>query len=468
MSPIPVCSRGMRIGRRFERWLRGRFGNEALTLAGPLTFQALIYSLLGVVDRIMVGALAETAISGVGIGGQVLFFVNTLAGTVAAAVSILAAQYRGAGDRRKLSELTATGILVCSLLGLASIVLLWWLAPVLSLWLTNGSESVAAVSAWYLRVILVSIPAVLVTFVLTGVMRSLGDTRTPMISSLTALAANTLLNALLINGYAGLPRLEVTGAALATCLAQIIGCAVASWSFFRAPFAGHRFTLSDLRACSLNVAVRLAVLTWPIALDAFFWQAASLAYTRVVGLAGDAALAAYFIFSGVRGLGYIPLGALGTAASIMVGRFLGAGRRARADICVRHALTLAVGASLVMGLMLWIVARPYLWFFQVDPVVAEQARRLIVWFAFILPLEAAIVVYAFSLRAGGDALAVSCMTATSFWVVGIPASYLLGIAWQLGLTGIFLGMACEALVKALLFRFRARSGVWMRNLTASC
>ncbi len=444
---------------------RGRFGRESLSLAGPLVLQALAYSLLGVIDRIMVGALAETAISGVGIGGQILFLVNTLAGTVAAAVSILAAQFRGAGDRHRLSELGATGTWLCCLIGIIASACLYAGSLPLSLWLANGSNPIALVSARFLTVILISIPAVLITFVITGIMRSLGDTRTPMISSLAALATNTLLGFLLINGYGGLPRLEVLGAALATCVAHLVGLIVALQAFFSRSFSGMAFSARDLCSFSVPLAGRLGHLAWPIALDALFWQAATLAYTRVVGLAGDAALATYFIFTGVRGIGYIPLGALGTAASITTGRFLGMGCRQRARLCVRHALSLAIGSAAVMAVVLWGLAPWYLWFFNVEPEVGVQACRLIRWFAFILPCEGAIVVYAFVLRAGGDALAVSLMTASSFWLLGIPAAYLLGISWKWGLVGVFLGMAIESLAKMTLFRFREKSGAWMRNLT---
>ncbi len=452
-------------GRHFGRLLNGRLGREALGLAGPLVFQALAYSLLGVLDRIMVGALAETAISGVGIGSQILFFANTLAGTVASAGAILAAQFRGAGNRDRIVELAATGSALCLALGVGSGILLWISAFPLSSWLANGNEAIAGVGAWFLKIVLLSVPAVLLTFVLTGIMRALGDTRTPVVCSLAALVTNSVLNILLINGYCGLPKWGVSGAAFATCIAHFVGFFVAVWAFFHHSFADQGFDLGGMKNISREMAIRIGRLTWPITLDALFWQAASLAYTRVVGVLGESALAAYFMFMGIRSLGYIPLGALGTASSIMAGRFLGAARFRTTRIVVGHGLRLAILGAIGMGILMCLSSWPYTWFFKVDPTVGELARRLIRWFALVLPFEGAIVVYAFVLRAGGDALAISLMTAFSFWFVGIPASWFFGVRCGYGLPGAFLGMAMESITKAFLFRCRERGGSWMRNLS---
>lgn len=454
--PLPKLPLARRLG-----WTGGT-GRELLSLAWPLAVQSLAYALLGVIDRVMVGQLAEKPIAAVGIGGQLLFFTVTLAGSVAQAVAILAAQLRGARDPAGLANLTGTGLALSLALGILFNSALLWMASPAALWLSNGDAGIAAMTVEYLGPIALTGPFVLLTFVITGIMRSLGDTRTPLVSSMVALVSNTGLNLLLINGYGGFPRLGILGAALATAVSQIAGCLMAILYFLARRFDLYAFEIGHLACGSRKMAGQVLRLALPIGLDGLFWQAASLAYTRVVGLAGPDALPAYFMYQGIRGLGYIPLGALGSAAAIIVGRHLGAGHPARATMAVRRSVAMAVGSSLLMGLLYLLIAAPYLWFFAVKGNVAAEAGLLIRAFALVLPFEAAIVVLAGVLRAGGDALMVSLMTFSSFWLVGIPMAWLLGVKLGFGLPGCFVGMSLESVAKAFLFLRRERSGRWAR------
>lgn len=444
---------------------RGGTVRELWQLAWPLALQGLSFALLSMLDRVMVGRLAEAAIAAVGVGGQILFFCQTLAGAVAAAAAILAAQLRGAKDSSGLAALSGSSLVLMSLIGLAGSALLMIFAGPACLWLTNGNQAIAFQAAGFLRIIAPTFPFVLVMFAVTGIMRALGDTRTPVVTSVAAVIVNTVLNALLINGYAGLPRLGVSGAAIATAVAHIVGAWLALRAYGKLNFGDRRFGLRDIGETRIGMARHLLRLASPIALDGLFWQAASLAYTRIVGMAGGDAMAAYFMYQSVRGLGYIPLGALGAAASIVVGRHLGSGHAGRAKMAVGRATVLSISSAMGMGVLAIIAAGPYLAMFSVKPEVTSDAMLLIRWFALVLPFEAAIVVLSGTLRAGGDALRVSLITLSTFWLVGIPLGWLLGIQLGMGLIGCFIGMSAESVVKALLFYLRYRSGAWARRLT---
>ena len=448
--------------------LRGFAGStvsELWQLSWPLALQALSFSMLAMLDRLMVGQLSETAIAAVGVGGQILFFAQTLAGAVASAAAILAAQLRGAKNAGGIVALSGSSLVLMGLIGAAGAALMMFAAEPACLWLTDGNRAIAEAGAGFLRVIAWTFPFVLVMFAVTGVMRALGDTRTPVVTSVAAVLVNTLLNAVLINGYAGLPKLGITGAAIATAAAHVVGAWLAMRAYGRMTFEGRRFGPGDILEARTEMAARLIRLACPIALDGLFWQAASLAYTRIVGMVGGDAMAAYFMYHGVRGLGYIPLGALGTAASVVVGRHLGSGHAARAKMAVGRASILSTSSALVTGVLALAAAGPYLAMFSVKEAVAADSLRLISWFTLVIPFEAVIVVYSGTLRAGGDALCVSLITLSTFWLAGIPLAWYLGVHLGFGLTGCFAGMSAESVVKALLFHLRYRSGSWARRLT---
>jgi len=446
-----------------------RFGGstvkELWQLAWPLALQAVSFSMLSLLDRLMVGQLSETAIAAVGVGGQILFFAQTLAGAVASAAAILAAQLRGARNVGGLAALSGSSLALMLLIGAAGSAIMMSIAKPACLWLTDGNREIAEAGAGFLGIIAWTFPFVLVMFAVTGVMRALGDTRTPVVTSVAAILVNTLLNALLINGYAGLPRLGIMGAAIATAAAHVVGAWLAMRAYGRLRFEGRRFGLHDIGEAQTGMAAQLMWLAGPIALDGLFWQAASLAYTRIVGMVGGDAMAAYFMYHSVRGLGYIPLGALGTAASVVVGRHLGAGHAVRARMTVGRASFLSISLAIFTGGLAFAAAGPYLAMFSVKPAVTAESLRLIKWFTLVIPFEAVIVVYSGTLRAGGDALCVSLITLSTFWLAGIPLAWLLGVHFGFGLIGCFAGMSAESVVKALLFHLRYRAGSWARRLT---
>lgn len=448
--------------RRMSRM--GRTTRELLSLAWPLAAQALAYTLLGMIDRLMVGQLAEAAISGVGIGGQLIFAPVTVAGAVAGAAGILAAQARGARRPDTLAGILGSVLPLSLALGGGVTGLLVWQGPALAGWLANGESEATAEAVRYLGWVAPASPLVLLTFAMTGFLRALGDTRSSLVTSLAALGVNTGLNFLLINGYWGFPTLGVEGAAIATALSQMVGCLLAGRALARCAFPEYTFRWTHLLEARARLAWQLLALAGPIALDAVFWQAAALGYTRVISLVGDQALAAWFIFSGIRGLGYVPLGALGSAAAIVAGRHIGAGHTRRATAAVDRARFLAVAVSLLMNVGYLVAAVWYLPAFKVLPAVAEEARFLIRAFTLILPFEAVIVILSQVLRAGGDGPAVSLITLGSFWLVGVPGAWWLGVRLGWGLPGCLAGVGLECLVKSVGFWLRQRSGRWARRL----
>jgi putative MATE family efflux protein len=449
---------------RLYRWFSSPVSRELFALAYPLVLQSLAFTLFGLIDRLMVGGLQETAIAAVGLSGQALFFTITLAGALASACAILAAQYRGAGDQQGLATLSGTSLVLTGVTGLAFAVLLQSVAQPLLFWLSSRREPVVQSGLEYLFWVNLSTPAVLWTFVMTGIMRSLGDTRTPLIGSLVGLITNTGLNYLLIYGHAGFPRLEVKGAALATSISQALVFGITLVIFCRRTFSGYRFAPTHLQQFSPAMARQLCFLSVPIALDAFFWQAAALAYTKLVGLCGPQALPAYFMYLGLRGIGYIPAGALASAGAIMIGRYLGANHLRRAQLSTRRAVFLTLAISLGMSVFYRLITPSYLAFYQVEPAVAAMAGQLLFWFAVVFPCEGLIALLAQLLRAGGDALRVSLMTLASFWLVGIPCAWFFGVFLEWGLPGCFLSMCLESLCKVLLFWRRQATGAWLTRL----
>ena len=113
------------------------------------------------------------------------------------------------------------------LLALAFVALVGFNEPLISIFLQGDGDPAMAQdmlrnSQNYLAVILFGLPAFALTQCYAGTLREMGETRLPMVASVTAVITNALFNYLLIFGKLGLPRLEVVGAAVATVISRYV------------------------------------------------------------------------------------------------------------------------------------------------------------------------------------------------------------------------------------------------------
>ncbi|MCB2157023.1 MATE family efflux transporter [bacterium] len=453
-----------RIHRTGRRMISGRLSRELLGLSFPVFLQSLCYTLLGLIDRVMVGQLGEDVISGVGVGNQVNFLLMMVGGSAAAGTSILTAQYRGAKNLGGVARLTGTSLWMAALVSSALAGAIVFLARPICLQLAD-SEQIAEVGASYLSIVTLTLPMILLMFVITGIMKALGDTRTPMYTTVVAICLNTLGNWLLIFGVGPFPELGYVGAAWSTFFSHTVAFGLTVAFFMRKPYSGYRFALTHLKEVSLRTATSVMKLAMPIAGDMAVWQFAMLAYIKVVSRIGPQALAAYFIYMAVRSIGFIPMSALSQGVSVIVGREIGAVRPKRFQAAVGRAVNLALAISALMAILFILIAKPYVGIYDVDPEVSRMAIWLTMLFGAIIPFEGLIIIFSSTLRAGGDALRVSVISFSSFWLVGVPLAWFFGVFLHGGMLGAFIGIGLESVAKACLFVWRYRGGKWVRNLT---
>ena len=298
------------------------FRRRLLSLALPISFQSLMLAAVAAGDALMLGRVTQNEMTAVSLATQIQFVQNMFISAVTAAGAVLGAQYFGKGDRRTMRELFS---LMLRFSGLVS--LLFFAAcelfPSALMRIFTHDQPLVEIGSAYLRVAGWS-------YLITGVSQScltmfkVSDhvPASVWISS-SAVVANVLLNAVFIFGLLGAPRMEARGAALATTLARILELllclAVAARNRIspdlRALFRGRRQLALDFRKQCL-----------PLLGGSLFWGVGFTSYTAIIGHLGVDAAAANSIAAVVRDLICCACNGIGSAAGIMVGNELGAGR----------------------------------------------------------------------------------------------------------------------------------------------
>ena len=211
-----------RMKERFGSW---SFYKEALAIGIPVMLQALIQSLVSLIDSFMVAGLGDVKMSGVNISGQICFIFMVMQNMICASGGIFPTQYFGAKQREGMRQSVAFKVVAslstCIFYFLATFV---FTRPVLSLMVIGNSQAELILDEGQKYMYLMGFIGIqmMISSILSSSYREIGRVRVILVITLIAAGSNAFLNWVLIYGHLGMPRLEVQGAAYATIIAKTV------------------------------------------------------------------------------------------------------------------------------------------------------------------------------------------------------------------------------------------------------
>ena len=191
-------------------------------LSVPIFVEAIMNTIIGSVDTIMLSSYSDDAVAAVSIANQILFLIQVLACIVTTGTSILCAQYIGAKKtEEEQNDLITASILLNVGMGVVLTVLMSVFYPVILRFL-NLSGQVRSYAGEYLGVLNWFLWVQLLYFIFSAVLKSYGRTTQCMYVSIGMNVCNIVLNYLLIFGKFGLPAMGIRGAAIATVAGRVL------------------------------------------------------------------------------------------------------------------------------------------------------------------------------------------------------------------------------------------------------
>lgn len=434
---------------------------RAVTFLGlPLIGGHVAQFAIGMTDTIMLGWYGAEALAAVTLAGSYFFVFFGLGAGFAFAVMPLVAAAAGAGEERQIRRSTRMGLWLTLAYCAIAMPALLFSEPIL---LFLGQKTVvAADAARYLRLAGWGLFPALLVMVLKSYLAALE--RTQIVFWVTVLAAllNALVNYVLIFGNLGAPELGIRGAALASLVTQGISLAAvlsyALWSL-REHELMRNFHRPDWEM--LREVFRLGL---PIGLTNLSELSLFTASAMMMGWLGAVALAAHGVAITLSGLTFMVHLGLSNAATIRAGNAFG--RRDRLHMA--RGAKVVIFMSLIMSLatiLLFLLAPAPLISLFLSPDDPDKPQILTVGAALLAAaalfqlMDGMQVVTLGLLRGVQDTAVPMLIAVLSYWVVGIPASYLFGFTFGWGGEGVWyglvLGLSCAGL--CLLIRFWRRS-----------
>ena len=196
------------------------YGN-LFRVALPIAVQGVIASSLNLVDNLMVGALGESELAGVGVGVQIYFIAWIITFGFAGGSSTFVAQFMGANDPKNIKETIGFATMFSLSIGILFFIWGFFSPRSIAEIFTDIPETIDLASE-YIRFGSPCFLFMPVSVVFEMGLKSTQQTKFPMYISLVAFSANTFMNWVLIFGHFGLPALGVKGAAIATSASRLI------------------------------------------------------------------------------------------------------------------------------------------------------------------------------------------------------------------------------------------------------
>lgn len=351
---------------RTKDMTRGNPTKLILSFCLPIIAGNLFQQFYSLVDTLVIGQVeGVTALAAVSAASWLDWTVLGLAMGMAQGFAIQIAQSFGAGDYAGLRRAAGQSLLLSAILTVVltalSEALLW---PVLVLLRTP--ENTIALTCQYLRVIFGGVVFVMAFNLLSGFLRSLGDSRTPLIAMTTAALCNIGLDILFVAVF----RWGVNGVSIATVLSQCLSSLICLAALRKLPVL--QLSPADWKP-DPRMMRRLMLLGAPVAFQNLIISVGGLVLQRVVNGFGFIFMAGFNAATRLTGLIELAGNSLGSAVGTFAGQNLGARRLDRVRLGLRRSAQIAVGLALTVALLIVFFGRSVLsLFINDDPALVEQ------------------------------------------------------------------------------------------------
>ena len=419
-----------------------------LALALPIVGSDLLQRGVNVVDALLVGRLGAAELAAVGLSQLLLMFVMALVYGLGVGATVMVAFHTGATDARRRALAARTVLLIGAAatlcLGLAGVLF----SPRVARFM--GAEGrLLDLTLEYLRVTWYLFAAYVYLHLMSAIFQGVGDTRTPLRAMVWVNVLHILLAIPLIFGLWGLPRLGVSGAALASGLSEGVGAGWLLWQAVRRGVFGAR--RSGWSPHELRRMLRVGV---PAMGERLITHGMQVVYARIVIHFGVAAYAAHQVGLNIESLSFLPGLGFAKAATALVGQRLGAQdvegarRSARQANLVGLAIMSAWGGAFVLFPHVWVA------FFTPDPEVLAYSVPLMSVMGILQPPLAVAMVISGALRGAGETHVVLAAAVLGGWCVRLPLAYFAGVVGTLGVNAVWATMILDWIVRSGIVSWR--------------
>ena len=451
----------MKSGRRSMD--KREFRKKLLSLVLPITFQQFMLAVVSVSDALMVGVIGQDLLSAVSLASQITFVYNLFLTAMTIGTSMFAAQYWGKGDKDAVERIL--GIVLRSSMSVSFVFFLGaTFLPEYLMRIFTPDPELIHYGVQYLQIVGITYLLCGISQIYLCIMKNSGLASMSMIISSTAAFLNIVLNAVLIYGLFGAPRMEAAGAAAATAIAR---AAELLWVFWELRKTGRvKIRFLYIRKPDQGLKKDFWHYTLPVLGNELVWGGGFTMYSVIMGHLGTDAVAANSIANIVKNLIASLAGGIGNGGSIMVGNELGAGRLEMAKAYGKKLCHIAVVSGILSGIFLLLISPLVLQVTDLSPKAEGYLKWMLVMCAVYMVgkyVNGTTIGGIFC--AGGDSRFGFLCDAVTLWCFTVPVGLLAAFVLKWPVLAVYFIVNSDEIVKLPAVYFHYGKYKWLKDLT---
>lgn len=368
-------------GSRNLNMTQGNPTRLLIYFAIPMLIGNLFQQAYSLTDSVIVGqVLGPEPFAAIGSTGPVTFLFFSICNGISSGAGIVTAQFFGAGKFERTKRSIANAAYIMFITSFVMGVLAFFAAPMVQD-LMNVPLKLKNDAVTYMRMSCIGVPLVAVYNYSSSMLRSLGDSKTPLYFLIFSTFLNIVLDLLFVCVF----HMEVFGAALATIIAQMIsgvGCLLYAIKYN--PY--FHLTREDMQPDKeiIRQSVKLGL---PLALQWSLISVSTTALQRFVNSFGPTAMAAFTAINRIEQLVHMPYGSISNALATYAGQNYGAHDMKRVKEGFRHGMMISTVFTVILMLAYQLLNEHIMGIFvQEEDVITmgADALKLTSWFYIFL------------------------------------------------------------------------------------
>ncbi|WP_297435925.1 MATE family efflux transporter [uncultured Clostridium sp.] len=439
-----------------------KFYKTLFVLALPIIVQNLLMSSLSMVDTMMVGALGDIPVAAVGIGNQVNFLVQLFMFGITGGSAIFISQFWGKKDLDNIKKTVGLSVISVVIVGILATFIVFIGVEGIAKLFSSDANLLKEVHS-YLRIMTTSYIVNGATISLAYSLRSIEDTKTPMIISAISILTNVVLNYCLIFGNFGMPQLGVAGAAIATVIARYTEFIL----LFITARRNEALKGSFKKFIDFDF-IFVKTIYWkitPVMLNEISWGCGNFLYSVAYGQIGTSAMAAVQICNNVQNIFVVFCMSMASAALVMIGKQIGASNEKEAKVYGQRFIVIALVSGLIISMGVIIFDEMIIGMFNVSSEVKKYSLLILKVFVFMAPFRMINLVSIVGvLRGAGDAKYCLKIETIGMWLIGVPLAFIGAVVLKLEVHQVMMIVSLEEIVKLTFCMFRFKGGKWIQSV----
>ena len=426
-------------------------------LSIPIFIELFLQMLLGNVDQFMLSHYAETAVAAVANANQIINVILFLLIVMSTATTILITQYLGAKRPDKIDEVYTISIVFHTLFSVVAGAVVILFHETLCQWLGVPPEILQETSL-YMNIVAASIPITGIYTTYVAVFRGHSMPRIAMWIALVMNVVHIILNYALIYGWGPIPSMGVLGVSLSTVISKALGLGLIIWC--HQSLLTARLKVEYIRPFRWDTLKQLLFISVPSGGETLSYQMSQTVIMKMINLMGLVVITTKVYVYIIATFCYMYTIALANAAQIVVGFLMGAKREE--EVSRRVWMATAAGVSIGVGLstFFYFACEPVMRLVTDNQEIIKLAKDVLFIEIFLEVGRGANIVLVQCLQAAGDIRIPVFVGVFGMWVFAVTLSYYFGIVLGWGLVGVWVAMAIDEIIRALIFVWRWQSNKW--------